>query len=133
MTGNPQPLLLRDPLSMDEAREAMIAAGRNLRNAEERHRHALERAADAEAAYRAGVAQAYTTLRADGKGAGEADTLAKGQCAPLSRERDIAQGLVRACLEELENRRGDRASLHRLVEWSAKVNPFSEQHERSAA
>jgi hypothetical protein len=29
----------------------------------------------------------------------------------------------------MENRRGDRASLHKLVDWSMKVNPTAEQSE----
>ena len=115
------------PLDFQQARVQLHTVARQLRDAEQFHREQIQRHADAEAAYRSALAQAYTRHRADGKGAGEADVLAKGDCASLSRERDIAAGMVRAALESLENRRGDRASLHRLVEWSQKFNPTGEQ------
>lgn len=117
---NPQPLDFHD------AQQRLRQIAQQLRDAEAFHREWVENHADAESAYRKALAQAYTRHRADGKGAGEAEVLSKGDCADLSRARDIAAGMVRAALESLENRRGDRASLHRLVEWSAKFNPTGE-------
>jgi hypothetical protein len=117
------------PLDYDDAQRRLHTVAQQIRDAEQRHRDAIEKAADAESAYRKGLAQSFVRHRADGKGAGEAELLAKGDVADLTRARDINSGMVRACLEELEDRRGDRASLHRLVEWSAKVNALAEPHE----
>jgi hypothetical protein len=122
-----------EPFDFNQARAGLSRIAQQLRDSEDFHRTQVERLADAEAAYRKGLAQAYVRHRADGKGAGEADVLSKGDCADLSRERDIAAGMVRAALEALENRRGDRASLHRLADWSQRFNPEGEQVLRRAA
>jgi hypothetical protein len=131
MNANPVPLGLRDPLGMEEARSAMREASRHIRDAETRHKAQIEVAADAAKDYRKGLATAYVTRRAEGKGAGEAELLAKGDAADLERVKAIQEGMVKACLEELEDRRGDRASLHKLVEWSMKVTPVGEQEQGS--
>jgi hypothetical protein len=131
VNANPAPLALRDPLAMEEARAAMREASRHIRDAETRHKTQIEVAADAATAYRKGLATAYVTRRAEGKGVGEAEVLSKGDAADLERTKAIAEGMVKACLEELEDRRGDRASLHKLVEWSMKVTPTGEQEQGS--
>src|SRR5688572_26586844 len=110
-----QPFALEDPFDEHDARPALQNISRKIRAAEEWHQECVQRAADAEEAYRKGLAQAFVTRRSEGRGAGEAEILAKGDVAHLSKARDVASGMVKASLEVLENRRGDRASLHRLV------------------
>jgi hypothetical protein len=46
---------------------------------------------------------------------------ARADCAVLSRERDETAGKVRTVLEQLENRRGEREGVYRLVAWSHSV------------
>jgi hypothetical protein len=49
-------------------------------------------------------------------------TQARSELFQLSKERDIAAGRARKALEVLEDRRGERVSLHKLVDWSGGVD-----------
>jgi VIT1/CCC1 family predicted Fe2+/Mn2+ transporter len=121
--ANPEPMVLRDPLDYEDARAAMKAAGANVRAAENELSEQIGRAADAEAEFRRALASKVITLRADGNSATLAETLARGSDEVLtySRARDVAAGMVKFRHEVLEDRRGDRASLHKLVDYSMKV------------
>lgn len=123
------------PLDYAGADALLRRARDRIKDAEEELEKRLTEKAEAERDYRKQLSEAYLRRKSEGRGSGEAELLSKGDVTELSFRRDLADGLVKAALEALENRRGDRASLHRLVEWSSKVNPDAEQREplRSAA
>jgi hypothetical protein len=106
-------------MTYDEAREALRGLTDTIRAREADYEEAIKRAADTEAVYRAALAEAFRHHRTQGAGAGEAETLARADVATLSRERDAAAGMVKLAAERLEDRRDDRRSFNRLVEWSA--------------
>lgn len=107
-------------LTFDEARRALRAMTQAIRDAEAEYKHATETAADAEAIYRAQLGQAFRAAREAGEPVGAADTIAREQTAPHVRDRDATAGYVKVCHEVLEDRRDDRRSLWRLIEWSAR-------------
>lgn len=107
-----------EPMTYDQAATAMREVGQRIRFVEDQYETAVSDAADAEALYRKSLGDKFEAYRTDGKGVEESMTLARRDVWNLSRERDKAQGKVRKCLEQIEDRRGERASVHRLVEWS---------------
>jgi hypothetical protein len=116
---------LRDPLDYEEGRSAMKAAGENVRAAERELSDQIDRKAEAEREYRRALARKLIALRADGMAATLAKDLARGdeEVLAYSHARDIAADMVKFRHEVLEDRRGDRASLHKLVDYSMKVTP----------
>lgn len=113
-----------EPYDYAQAKRAVMAATRERRDAERELRDAVERKGRAEAEYRKALAQGI--LRAKGEhGATVAEAVAKGtdKVADAKAEATIADGLVRAALERLRLCSEDRASLHRLIEWSRQADP----------
>jgi hypothetical protein len=110
-----------DPLNYDAAATSMREAGQRIRSVEEAHKLAIADAADAEALYRKTIGDTFETYRTGGKGVEESLILARRDTWNLLREREKATGMVRYQLERLEDRRGERASIHRLVEWSGAM------------
>jgi hypothetical protein len=108
-------------MTYDQASSAMREQGQVIRAVEEAYKLKTEEAADAEALYRKAFGDKFAAYRADGKGVEESTTLARRDVWNLERERTQAAGRARYELERLENRRGERASLHRLVEWSGAL------------
>jgi hypothetical protein len=101
-------------------------------------RHELEAAhqayADGEAAYRRARAAAYATV--EGPNASARDAIVDAQTSGERHARDIAKGRIdvaRAALDEID---GERSSLHRLLEWSMRIDPnalMGGEDQRSAA
>jgi hypothetical protein len=118
--GNPE------PLSYQQAQHAMSKIASQIRDAEARHREQIEKAGEALAEHKKALHSAALRFRAEGKGATESEFLAKTSVGDYEARAFVEAQMVKAVADELENRRGDRASLHRLVEWSAKVNPAAE-------
>lgn len=87
------------------------------RRAEDEYKDAIERAADAEADYRKRFAAVF--LEAEGTVA-EREQKARAATADAARNRDISEGLARACLERLRGLEGERAMLRLLCEWSQR-------------
>lgn len=110
-------------MTFDEARDKLHAATRAIRAAEGDYRDAIDAAADAEAVYRYQVGVSYRAHREAGEAATASETLARADCVTYSRERDVLAGRVKLAADTLENRRDDRRTLWRLVEWSAKQTP----------
>lgn len=110
-----------EPLTYDEAATTMREAGQRIRAVEVAHKTAISDAADAEALYRKSLGDKFEGYRNDGKGVEESLTLARRDTWNLVREREKAAGMVRYQLERLDDRRGERASAHRLVEWSGAM------------
>jgi hypothetical protein len=87
------------------------------RRAEEDYKAQVEKAADAEAAYRKRFAAAF--LAEEGTMA-EREQRARAATADLARDRDLQEGLSRACLERLRGLEGERSILRLLMEWSLR-------------
>jgi chromosome segregation ATPase len=111
-----------EPMSYRESESRMQSMARRIRIAEKALAKANEDAATSEALYRKSLGERFKQLRAEGAAVEAAMTQARGELWNLSRERDIAAGRVRLRLEQLDNRRGERASLHKLVDWSGGID-----------
>lgn len=111
-----------EPMTYGECERRMQDMAQRIRNAEKALDTANEDAANAEAVYRKSLGERFGTLRAEGVAVEAAKIQAHGELFKLSRERDIAAGRVRKALEVLEDRRGERVSLHKLVDWSGGVD-----------
>jgi hypothetical protein len=109
-----------DELTLESARDRLRDATRIVLDKEREYEHAVERAADAEAFYRSQLADHFKAHREAGKAVSEADTLARGELATASRERDYAAGMLKLAGEKLENARDSRRSLWRLIEWAGR-------------
>lgn len=109
------------PMTYAESATALRDSSQRIRAVEETYKRAIEDASVAEALYRRTLGEKFGEYREKGMAVEAAMTQARADCWNLSRERDLANGTVRYELERLEDRRGDRASLHKLVEWSAAV------------
>lgn len=114
-----------EPLTYDAAATAMRDAGQRIRAVEDAHKIAVSDAADAEALYRKTLGDKFEEHRSGGKGVEESLTLARRDTWNLVREREKAAGMVRYQLERLDDRRGERASVHKLVEWSGALAVLS--------
>jgi hypothetical protein len=101
-----------------EAEHRLTEMAKRIRNAEAALDRAHEEAADAESVYRRALADALDRFREEGLAVEHALMRARAECFVLSGDRDKANGRVRHRLEVLEDRRGERESLHRLVAWS---------------
>ena len=113
--SNPSRLHLEDPVEIDDARRAARRMSEVRRAAETDHEQAVERAADAEAAYRKAYAKAF--IAAEGTAA-EREAKAKAESHAECRERDIAAGLVKVQAERLRGLEGERSLLKSLLDWS---------------
>jgi len=105
-------------LTYDQAVDAMRSITGQIRRLEQELAKAHEQAADAEGAYRSQFAYQLRQQREAGATVAEAEAYARADCAVLDRDRRRAEGAIREVLEKLEDRRGERHSLHRLVDWS---------------
>ena len=125
--SNPVPLTLdkpfqfEEPLDMDEARTALKAIARARRQAREWFQQATLNAAEKERAYRKARAREWPQVAGTAE---EKKDAVNDRTADLRYERDVAVGVVKAALERLEEVDAERASLHKLVEWSMKVAPL---------
>ena len=113
---------MHEPMSYAECEQRMQTMAQRIRDAEKALGTASEDAANAEAVYRKSLGERFAALRSEGVAVEAAKIQAHGELFNLSRERDIAAGRVRKALEVLEDRRGERASLHKLVDWSGGVD-----------
>lgn len=110
------------PMTYQQAEDRMRGKAREIRATEKDCDKASEDAATAEAIYRKALGERFKALRDEGTAVEAASTQARGELFHLSRERDIAAARVRLAYERLEDRRGERASLHKLVDWSAGID-----------
>jgi conjugal transfer/entry exclusion protein len=113
---------MTEPMTYAQAKEEMARAARAIRNAEGACKVASDNLATAEALYRQAFAKRVAELRTAGESATAAEARTRGEVAALSRERDQASGALKLAYEVLENRRGERQSLHRLVDWSSGLD-----------
>lgn len=113
------PLLLEQPLEIDDARRASHALAQQRRAAEADLDRLTREAAEAERDYRKTLAQCFLTAKGDTAAMREAS--AKADAADAGYGRDLAAGLVKACHERLRGLEGERSQLKTLSEWSAKM------------
>ena len=113
------PLLLENPLEIDEARRASHALAQQRRAAETRLEELATEAAEAERAYRKKLAQSF--LVAEGDTAAMREAHAKSLAADAGYQRDLKVGLVKAQQERLRGLEGERSQLKTIAEWSARM------------
>ena len=118
--SNPRPLILEQPLDIDDARRASRRLADQRREAEATLDRLVNEAAQAEAAYRKGLAQAFVTAR-EGTAA-EREAQARAKVADLSLARDLKQGMVKAQTERLRGLEGERSMLKSLIDWSSRID-----------
>jgi hypothetical protein len=112
MTSDPE------DFTFDGCRAKLRDATRIVIDKEGDYARAIARKADAEAVYRDQLAKVVRSYRKQGKAVEESMTLARADCATLSRERDYAADMTKLAAERLEGARDSRRSLWRLVEWA---------------
>lgn len=110
-------------LSYAQAVEAARNLTGTIRRLEGELRGAMGAHADAEGAFHAQYAHKLREHREAGATVEEAKAYARAACAVLDRDRIAAEHRIRETLEKLEDRRGERHSLHRLMDWSRGAPP----------
>lgn len=129
MTRNPIPLALDQaltfdqPLDADDARQALRMCAENRHQAREWLQRATQDLAEKEKEYRGARARAWT-LHTAGPAKQREDEV-NDTTAPARYERDVANGIVRAALERIAEVDAERASLHRLIDWSMRLDPHA--------
>jgi hypothetical protein len=108
---------LAAPLALEDARGAMHQLARRRREAAAALHQALVTVAERERAYRRQRAVAAVE-NADAPNASIRDALTDEAAADARYQRDLALAAVRAHEESLRQVDAERASLHKLVEWS---------------
>lgn len=137
MTGNPIPLSLTDPvafaqpLDAHDAREALRQVAESRRQARDWYMRALANRAEKERDYRKARASTWA-LSTEGT-AKEREDLVNERTSDQRYERDIADGIVRAALERIAEVDGERASLHRLIDWSMRLDPLAAEQPSGAS
>lgn len=116
-----QTLPLGAPLDYESFRDGARDLATRRRAAREQLERAVRDHADAECAYRKGRAQAYVIV--DGKTVDEKKVNVDDRTAALASARDIAKGMIEVARELLSEIDAERASLHRLADWSLKLDP----------
>lgn len=113
-------------LTIAEARDRLRQATTIVLKLEADYAEAVQHSADAEAVYRAHIADRVRFHRSAGEAATTSETYARADVVELSRERDVAAGLLKLAAEKLEDGRDSRRSLWRLIDWS-------KEHDRGAS
>lgn len=122
MSGNTVSLTLEDPLQVDEARRACQVIAERRRAARKALGDAMDDLAEKERLYRRRRAVCYVE-NVGAPSAGMRDSIVDDEAADQRYDRDLAKGLVEMQQELLKEIDAERASLHRLVDWSMKLDP----------
>jgi hypothetical protein len=132
--SSPQPFTLgtefslEQPLDYEDARSAAHTFAVQRQEARQQLEAAYAESAQAEYDYR--KARRRERAKAEGETGKERDEFVDSATAGERLERDRAQFKVKVIGERLEEIDATRASFHKLVEWSAKVDPAAAE-ERS--
>jgi hypothetical protein len=88
----------------------------------------IDLAAEAEGVYQKAKVTAWATLKKANKTATEAAAVLKGQpdVVTAQKDRDIQRDLIKVGYARLDTLDAERATLHRIAEWSMKINPQGE-------
>jgi len=111
---------LTQPLEIIEARTAQHQASKTQRDHVDKVAGAHDDLANAEYAYRTALSDRWKELRGEGWAATVCGDIARGEekIANLRKERDEAQGALRALEEDSYRIAADRRALDGLVRWS---------------
>lgn len=126
MSRNPIPLALDQPfrfdqpIDMDDARQALRACAENRHQAREWLQRATLDRAEKEREYRKERARAWSSVEGTAK---EKEDAVNDKTADQRYARDVAEGVIKAAQERLEEVDAERSSLHRLIDWSMKIAP----------
>lgn len=132
--GTPQPFTLgtefslEQPLDYEEAREAARTFARQRAEAREMLESAYAEQAQAEKEYRQARQRARLAAPKVERGevtAGDRDDHVDAETSDERETRDRAKFKVEIVKERLEEIDATRASFHRLVDWSATIDPAS--------
>jgi hypothetical protein len=120
----PTDLAATDPYDYAEAKRAVMAATRETREVLRQLDAAIVEKADAEKDYLVRKARAMEVAKRE-HGATVAEDVAKGEpaVAEAYARRDRSRERVRALQARARLCSEDRASLHRLIEWSREADP----------
>lgn len=121
----PQPMTLTEPLDYEDGREAMKALAEQRKAARRGFEKATQALVDAELEYRKG--RSLARVSCESTTAADRKEEIDGATADLRHTRDGAEWGVKIAQEKLEEVDAQRASVHRLVEWSMKLDPFAQE------
>lgn len=118
----PEDVVGREPYDYEGAHAAVLMQTRERRELERQYEAAQEERADAEVQYRRALGLAMIDAKEE-HGATMAEKVAKATPEVLEAKRRalIAEGMVHAKRSRLALCAEDRASIHRLIEWSRDV------------
>lgn len=125
MTLNPIPLSLDEPyefeqaLEIDDARRGLHLLSEQRRQARSWLQRAIKDRAEKEKTYRQERARCWA--RSPEGTAKEREDKVNAETTQFRFERDVAEGVVLGAKERLEEIDADRASMHRLVDWSMSL------------
>ena len=117
------------PLDYAQAKEGARKIAERRRGATGKLETAIKEAAAAEAEYRKSLSRRIVELRDAGVAATACEAQAKGEdgIAFLLAERDVKAGMIAVQQSHISEIEGERASFHRLMEWSMKLNAMGVQ------
>lgn len=110
--------MIQPPLTYDDARTAARTLAKRRHEAGDNLVEAIKDAAEKKRLHRIARALAYVKTT-DGT-ADLRKTRVEELASQAEYDRELAEGMVRACSERLAEVDGERASLHKLIEWSMK-------------
>lgn len=113
----------KEPLSYEQASQWVNLLARERAQLVDKLRLAVETAAQTEASYHEAKAKAMVRLRAEKVGVTEAQERVKGEVVVALENRELANHKVTIFRERLATVDAQRASLHRMIEWSMTVLP----------
>src|SRR3954469_15695238 len=107
-----------EPLQLPEARQNAQNLARARRKSVEELERAAQVRAQSEVEYHEAKAKAMARLRSEGCAITEAQELLKGEVSSALMQREMAVNAVMILQEKLASIDAERATLHRLMEWS---------------
>lgn len=123
------PLELREPLALDDAREMARLISRQRRAAEKELEQRSKDAAQAEQDYDVAYHQQF--VQAEGTAAAR-EAEAKSNTADLLFRKRLARDMVKVAQARLDGIDGERASMHRLIEFSISLVRATEAQDKPA-
>jgi hypothetical protein len=121
------PLELGPPLDYQDFRSGAQDIAKRRREAVDAYEAQAEVAAQAESTYQRIKATQFVTIR-EGSTATEAENTVKGKTnvRVAQIERDVESEKLKVCMERIKGIDAERASLHKLADWSMK-NPAGQE------
>lgn len=120
------------PYDFEGAKRAVARASRDQLAAAQDGADAAQDAAEKERRYREALSAEIVRQHAEGVAWSVASDVARGvpEVARLRYERDVAQGVLKACEERSWTASANRRQLDKLVDWSMRVAPDGQEADR---